>query len=558
MNSSSGIDSLTPTFAQLLEQRGYTEPEAIQDLLNPSLDKLLDPFMMRGVREACALIQTALNAKQKIMVHGDYDVDGVTGSAIMARTLKLMGADFRVFLPHRAEDGYGVSARAIQEGADQGVKLLITVDCGVAAKEQMELAKELGLKIVIVDHHKIPEEGLPPADAIINPLQDTCEYPFKELSAGGLAFKLSQALIQQRSYAFLDLAAVSTVCDVVPLRKENRVLVSNGLKLLSQRTQLGFAALADVAKLGRKPANVGHIGFAFGPRINAAGRMGSPDMAFQLLMTESAKEAESLAEALDSENKARQKEERQVVKEAIKEVERTMQFNRDRVIVVGREGWHQGVIGIVASRLVEKFYRPAIVIALENGKGKGSGRSIKGFNLYEAMASCAGLLDQFGGHPQAAGLSIQADQLEAFRTKINDYAREQTEADTYVQQVKYDLDLELDALRGPFVRELELLEPHGMGNSRPVFKSVSLTVAKSPNKTSPMYYRFYVSDGQVMYEASVNTKVLDNHATLSQLHPEEIFKKGKVLTLYYSVKRNSWNGQEHITLDVKHVETDGE
>lgn len=554
MNSFVTSQSLTPQFSELLRLRGFTDPAEIESLLNPKLEDLPDPFLMKGMKEAVLLIRTAVSRGEKILVHGDYDVDGVTGSAITARTLKLLGADFRVFLPHRAEDGYGVSGRAIEEAAAEGAGLLITVDCGVAAREEMELAHRLGLKVIIVDHHKIPQDGLPEADAVINPLQEDCSYPFKELSAGGLAFKLSQALLEQRSYAFLDLAAVSTVCDVVPLRQENRILVSNGLKLLSRRTQPGFAALADVAKIGRKAANVGHIGFAFGPRINAAGRMGSPDMALQLLLTESPREAESLAEALDSENKARQKEERQLVKEAVQEVERTMQFNKDRVIVVGRQGWHQGVIGIVAARLVEKFHRPAIVIALDGETGKGSGRSIRSFNLYESMAACSDLLENFGGHAQAAGLTIRADRLEDFRKAVNDYAREHTDASAYEQEIDYDLELDLGVLNGPFVRELDLLEPHGMGNSRPVFKTMDLVIHKSAQKTSPQFYRFYVTDGGVVYEVSVNTRVLENDAVLASQHPEQLLKKGKKLTLYYSVKRNSWNGEEHVVLDMRYAD----
>lgn len=541
--------SYTARFKELLEVRGFTTPEEISLFLYPHLKNLFDPLLLKGVREACFLLREALVKKEKVFIHGDYDVDGITGSAIMSRTLTVLGVEHEVFLPHRAEDGYGVSSQAIIEAAERGFKILMTVDCGVTAKEQLDLAKSKGMLTIVIDHHKIPETGLPDANAMINPFQEECHYPFDELSAGGLAFKLSQALLGERAYAYLDLAAVSTVCDVAPIKSENRILVAMGLKLLSKGTSLGFSAIAEVAKLKQQMINVGHIGFTFGPRINAAGRMSSPLMALRLLLSDNPRETLSLATALDEENKARQKEEKQLIKEAIADVERTMNFNQDRVIVVGKEGWHQGIIGIVAARLVEKFHRPAIVIAIEKGIGKGSGRSIKNFDLYQAMKSCEDLFQKFGGHPQAAGLSMDATKIDALRKKINDYARETTHADDYIKKQNSDLEITLSEINEPFLRELELLEPHGMGNPRPVFYSRELTIKTTPLKYGPQSLSFHVMDQHHTYD--VNWYIRDAE-TMRERSSD--LKKGLVINLYYHIKQKTWQGADRISLDAKDFE----
>lgn len=542
----------THRFLDLLKLRGLESSEASESFLRADLDSLLDPFRMKGMREACLRIHTAVRNGEGILIHGDYDVDGITGASIVAKTLKLMGVEPRVFLPNRSEDGYGVSERAIREAKQNGESLLITVDCGVAAASKIALARDLGLDVIIVDHHRIPADGLPPANFILNPLQSDCDYPFKDLSAGGLAFKLSQALLGERAYEFLDLAAVSTVCDVAPLREENRVLVRKGLKLLTQKINLGFRALSEVAKLGSRDINVGHIGFAFGPRINAAGRMSSPEIALRLLLTQSPREAESLAKILEEENKARQREERQTVKEAIREVERTMNFSRDRVIVVGREGWHQGVIGIVASRLVDRFHRPAIVIAFEEGKGKGSGRSIKAFNLYEGLCDSKELFLEFGGHAQAAGLSIMADKIDAFRIKINEFARSRMRPEDMIKTVPVDMELKLEELTTPFLKELEMLEPHGAGNPRPVFMSRDLHMKTQPVRLTPQTTQFYVTDGAYVYEAQWTEK-LRGEGFGDEEDPIKALQKGKRFDLSYSLKIKSWEGRERVVLEAKEI-----
>lgn len=538
----SALEEWTPNFIKLLLKKGLAEDSKRRLFLTAGLQDLSDPFLMAGMREACQRLTRARDHQEKVFIHGDYDVDGITGSAIAAKALTAFGIACKVFLPERARDGYGVSEKAIRQAAELGFKVLMTVDCGVAAHAAMNLARDLGLDTVIVDHHRISAEGLPPAAAILNPQREDCRYPFKELSAGGLAFKLGQALLGDKAFDFLDLAALSTVCDVAPLIDENRIIVKAGLQKLSKDPSVGLSALVKGAGIKTKVINTGHLGFNLGPRINACGRMSTPDIALRLLMTDHAAESASLARVLEEENKSRQQEERMTVKEAMAEAERTFHFNRDRVIVVARRGWHEGVIGIVAARLVDRFYRPAIVIALkEGGMGKGSGRSIKGFNLYEAMASAKDCLEVFGGHEQAAGLSIREDQVAAFRQKINVYALEQTSAETFVKKNPCDLELVLADLSEPFIAELSLLEPHGAGNPRPVFKTRGLRVKGRPWQRSPQGIQFWVTDGVRTCEA--------NYFTAEADAPK--IEEGAIVDIHYSVRVYTMTGVTALSLDVK-------
>jgi single-stranded-DNA-specific exonuclease len=537
--------SFSPLFSKLLALRGFTDPAQLEAFLDLSLERLEDPYRMKGMAEAVERIRKALRNGEKILVHGDYDVDGVTGTALMARTLALLEADFSTFLPDRSEHGYGVSERAIEDGAKKGITLLITVDCGIAARKPLETARRLGMETLVIDHHRVPAEGLPPAAVILNPQQHDCTYPCKDLSAAGLVFKLSQALLGKRAFQFLDLAALSTVCDVAPLKQENRIIVKKGLELLSDRTHPGIRALASAASIKARDMNVGHIGFMLGPRINAAGRMSSPEIALRLLMTESDKEAESLASVLEEENKARQKEERQTVQEAIAQAERICNFNRDRVIVVAKDGWHAGVIGIVASRLVDKFHRPSVVIALDGAKGKGSGRSIKGFNLFNALDACKEHFVEFGGHEQAAGLSIMEDRVADFRAKVNQHARDHYDGKTFVREVPVDLEIRFEDLKTEFLTELELLEPHGAGNPRPIFMTRDLEIKSKPEKaTYGDIYKFWVTDGTLTLEAVYSDRTGDGISFV---------QKGRRIHLAYTLKSKVWNGVPSLSLDVKEL-----
>jgi single-stranded-DNA-specific exonuclease len=535
---------LHPLVGRILAKRGLTNPEAIDRFLHAALPELPDPFLMKGMKGASLRIRKAIEDGEKIFIHGDYDADGICAAAIMAKTLDVLGGSFRTFLPDRSEHGYGVSLTAVEKAKSGGAKLLITVDCGVTAFEEVRRARELGLDVIVIDHHRVHGGELPPADVVLNPLQPDCPYPFKELCAAGLAFRLSQVLLGEKASCFLDLAALATVGDVAPLVEDNRIIVREGLKRLSDRKNKGIRALAEAANLKAREMNAGHLGFVLGPRINAAGRMSSPEIALQLLMTENEKEAASLAAVLNEENKARQKEERSVLEEAVREAERTVHFNRDRVIVVARENWHAGVIGIVASRLVERYYRPAIVIALDGAKGKGSGRSIKGFHLFHALQSCESVLEEFGGHEQAAGLSLAAGQIPLFRQRINEYAQSKTPADIYSKKIPVDSELALSEISPSLLADLERLEPYGMGNARPVFSTAGLRIKGKPRALSASAFKFCVTDGRTVFEAIWNCRAGEDRARLGS--PDAI-------GLIYSLKKDNWNGRESIVLDVKAV-----
>lgn len=497
---------------------------------------------MKNMREVKARIEKAVQAQEKIFIHGDYDVDGITGVAVLAKTLEKLGGRYTTFLPERERDGYGVSAAAIHQAKEQGVGLIVTVDCGITAKQEIEIARAHGMDVIVIDHHRLPSEGLPDTHLILNPLQEDCPYPYKELSAAGLAFKLSQALTGDAALEHLDLVALSTISDIAPLTCENRILVKNGLAQLSERKNVGIRALSEVAKIKASQVNTGHVGFMLGPRLNAAGRMSSADTALQLLLTQSPREAESLARILDEENKARQKMERETTQEALRKVERTVNFNRERVIVVEGAGWHRGVIGIVASRLVEKYERPAVVISVEEGVGRGSGRSIKSFHLFNALQSCAAVLEEFGGHAQAAGLTVTEKNIPLLREKINAFAFEHLSPEALRRHVAVDMELKLSDLTDNFLEELGWLEPHGIGNPRPVFQSFGLALRSKPKRLYGETYEVVVTEGSVNYHAHLNEK---------QMLLCETSGSSTRFEAVYSVKTKQWNGINTLVLSVK-------
>ena len=530
---------------RLLALRGFSEEARIQKFLFPSLDVLYDPFLMTGIQQSVKRILTSIDQGEMILIHGDYDVDGITGAAVLSRTLEKLNAQFITFLPERKRDGYGVSREAIRLAKEKNVRLFITVDCGISAFEETEEASKSGIDVIIIDHHRIHEGAIPKAYAVINPLQEDCSYPFKELSACGLAFKLAQALLGQGAYELLDLVALSCVCDVAPLVDENRILVAFGLKKLSAcQGQIGFRSLCEVASLKRARISATDLAFILGPRINASGRMSSPETSLKLLTTDDPREANQLARILDQENRARQQEERWLLKQALQVVEREINFNRDRVIVVSGDGWHEGVIGIVAQRLVEYFMRPAVVIAFDGEKGKGSGRSINGFHLFQSFEHCQELLDEFGGHELAAGLAIRRRHIDSFRKKINEFARE-IPSEVFLKSIRIDLEISFQDLTPQFLRELSLLEPFGAGNPKPVFLTRGLWTKTGPLRLNSNGFRWWATDGVNTFEVVWRSR-----------SSEIIFPDSEPYSLVYSPRLKSWDGIESVVLEVRDVKVD--
>ena len=534
--------NFSTAFRKLLEKRGLKTDPQIEAFLFSGLSSLHDPFLMKNMEEVKARIEKAVHAREKILIHGDYDVDGITGVAILARTLQKIGGEYTTFLPERERDGYGVSEDAIHQARENGVGLIITVDCGITAKREIEIARSHGMNVIVIDHHRLPADGLPDTQLILNPLQEDCSYPFKDLSAAGLAFKLSQALTGDEAFEHLDLVALSTISDIAPLVEENRILVKKGLAMLSERKNLGIRSLMKVAKMKTSQVNTGHVGFILGPRLNAAGRMSSADTALQLLLTHVPREAESLANILEEENKARQRSERETTQEAMRKVEQTVNFNRERVIVVEGLGWHRGVIGIVASRLVEKYERPAVVISVEEGVGRGSGRSIKSFHLFNALRSCEAVLEEFGGHAQAAGLTVTEKNIPLLREKINAFAFEHLPPEALKRHVPVDMALKLHEVTDRFLEELELLEPHGIGNPRPVFQSDDLQLTSKPRRLYGETYEAVLTEGSQNFQAHLNEKQM---VLCTASGPEVRFEAA------YSIKAKQWNGMKTLVLSVK-------
>ena len=457
--------------AGILAARGITDPTEALTLLAGE-EELSDPMLLTDMDKACARILEAIDKEQTIVVYGDYDVDGVTATALLYQHLKGMGASVKCMLPSREGDGYGLSKNAIQSIHDKGCQLIVTVDNGISALKEAEFAASLGVDLIVTDHH-LPHDALPKAVAVVDPRRADDHSPFKGLCGAGVAFKLCAALDGCPPEEMLDycgdLAAVGTVADVMPLTGENRTLVKAGLKLLQQTDRPGISALLEEVGLEGKPITAENVSYAIAPRINAAGRMDNAVTALQLVLCEDEERAEELAHKLNEINVARQETEQEIVKAAQKQLDAEPAILEDRVILIWGRDWHPGVIGIVASRLVEKTGRPVIVVSVdEHGEGKGSGRSVQGFNLHQCIASCEDILLRFGGHAMAAGLSVREENLPELRRRLNEWAAREC-AVLFTPPLECDLSIHLDRITVESVRRLEQLAPYGAENPTPVF-----------------------------------------------------------------------------------------
>ena len=457
--------------AGILAARGITDPTEALTLLAGE-EELSDPMLLTDMDKACARILEAIDKEQTIVVYGDYDVDGVTATALLYQHLKGMGASVKCMLPSREGDGYGLSKNAIQSIHDKGCQLIVTVDNGISALEEAEFAASLGVDLIVTDHH-LPHDALPKAVAVVDPRRADDHSPFKGLCGAGVAFKLCAALDGCPPEEMLDycgdLAAVGTVADVMPLTGENRTLVKAGLKLLQQTDRPGISALLEEVGLEGKPITAENVSYAIAPRINAAGRMDNAVTALQLVLCEDEERAAELAHKLNEINVARQETEQEIVKAAQKQLDAEPAILEDRVILIWGRDWHPGVIVIVASRLVEKTGRPVIVVSVdEHGEGKGSGRSVQGFNLHACIASCEDILLRFGGHAMAAGLSVREENLHELRRRLNEWAARECPV-LLTPPLECDLSIHLDRITVESVRRLEQLAPYGAENPTPVF-----------------------------------------------------------------------------------------
>jgi single-stranded-DNA-specific exonuclease len=480
---------LSPIVAGLLCARGIETAEDAHRFLNPDLDQLHDPLLLPDAGRAVERLTAAIGNRERILVHGDYDVDGVTAAALLTRVLRKLGADVECFVPHRMVDGYDIQPETVRSKATEGVKVIVTVDCGIVAFEAADCARALGVDLIVTDHHE-PGAELPPAYAVVNPKRADSKYPFPYLSGVGVAFKLATALVRrmgapEQSFRtnYLDLVALGTAADCMPLVDENRVFVKFGLALLPRTKKVGLQALLRSAGLAQSKLTARSLGFALGPRINAVGRLDAAAHALELLLTQDMAEARRLAEQLERCNQERQAVQNRIFEQAVEQA-RDMVAERQHLLVLASEGWHSGVIGIVASKLTEAFSRPTIMIALDGASGRGSARSVHDFNIFAAIDACRELLQRCGGHAAAAGFDISSERVDEFREMICRIAADRMDEEVLVPRVELDAYLSAEDLSLNLARELARLEPFGHGNPAPVFATRAMRVANVQALTS--------------------------------------------------------------------------
>ncbi|MBT8378932.1 MAG: single-stranded-DNA-specific exonuclease RecJ [Ignavibacteria bacterium] len=476
--------NISEILAKLLVIRNISNFNEARQFFRPSLEFLHDPFLMDQMEQATTRVIEALTENHKICIYGDYDVDGTCSTALLYMFLKELGANVEFYIPKRLEEGYGLSTSAIDVVHSKGTVLMITVDCGITAIEETEYAESLGLDVIICDHHQ-PKDDLPSAVAVLDPLKPGCNYPFKYLSGAGVAFKLAQGVCERIGkrdlpLKYLDLVALAGAADIVPLVDENRILVNEGLNQINNNPRPAIEALIDSSRLQPGQLNSGQVVFTIAPRINAVGRLGDAERAVNLLITKNKSEAIDLAQILETENYERRKIDVDTFDEACKQVQGTIDLHKELSIVLHNENWHPGVIGIVASRLVEKFYRPSVLLATIDGVAKGSARSISNFNIYEALGKCEEHLIHFGGHQAAAGLAMEVDKVKDFRKAFNKVVQETINEEDLFPELAIDAKIKFSDITPKFFRILEQFAPFGPGNLRPVFLAENVEVSNTP------------------------------------------------------------------------------
>ncbi|HEV2883184.1 MAG TPA: single-stranded-DNA-specific exonuclease RecJ [Pyrinomonadaceae bacterium] len=541
---------VSPVVAGVLTARGVSTEEAAQKLLHPALDQLHDPSLMLGMSDAATRVLRAVDAGEQILIYGDYDVDGTTGTVVLRRVLQLLGAETRFHVPHRFTEGYGIRQDVLERAKGEGCTLVISVDCGIRAHEPLEWARANGLDVIVTDHH-LPDadEGAPPAFAVLNPNQRGCNYPDKHLAGVGVAFKLAHEVLRRRGRenlvkGFLKVVAIGTVADVAPLVGENRAIVALGLADIVNATNPGLRALLEVAGCGDgRDMRCSDLGFRLGPRINAAGRMDAARAVVELFETDDPAEARRLAEHLDARNRERQAMQRAITQRAVAEYERSGDCGA--VAVIAGDGWHRGVIGLAASRIAEKLARPCVVISLEGDLGHGSARSVEGYHLLDGLTACADLFETFGGHAQAAGLTIRRENIAELRRRLHEHAsRFLVDAAECAPVVKVDAELPADALTPALADELARLEPFGAQWPRPVFLSRNVRVVKEARVLKERHLKFEVAAGRDARPVEV---LWWGGAEEAAATP----RAGDRIEVAYAVETNIWRGEKRLQLIVE-------
>ena len=538
---------LSAVTARLLVMRGMRDPDEASRFLNPSLDQLYDPSRLAGLDSAADRLMTAIANKDRISVHGDYDVDGITSTVILRRALELLGGDVTHFIPERLTDGYGLQPGTIDRLHAEGVKLIVSVDCGIRGAEAARRARDLGVDLIITDHHE-PDDQLPDCCAVVNPKRRDCSYPDKNLAGVGVALKLVQALCAKAGKsawlpAFVKIASIGTLADVVPLVGENRIIAKLGLQMLTKGPhKVGLRALLEAAGLNGKTIDSYHIGFMVAPRINAAGRMSTPDIATRLLLAADeamGEEAKALAEQLEAENLKRRQEDQDILAKAKKIVETDPEVGARSVLVVAGEGWHRGVIGIVASKLVDTFYRPAIVLSVDGDIAHGSCRSIPGFDMLACLESCAPLMQRFGGHKAAAGLQLQSARIREFRHAVNAHAENILGPDDLRPSLWLDGPLAFSDINEQVMSEFARLAPFGPGNPRPKFHTGPVAIVDGPRLLKDRHLKMTVKqNGRIL--RAIQWNAAEHNDRLTSL------KEG--VEIAYTIEENEYQGTKYVEL----------
>ncbi len=533
---------VSPYAALIASTRGINTIDGAREFFGLNERKSIDPMDFPDMYAAVKRIQKALDEFERIAVYGDYDADGVTSTALLYSYLEMQGADVVYYVPNRHTEGYGLSYEAIDKLSMMGVKLIITVDNGISAVDEAKYIRELEMELIVTDHH-LPSEALPQAVAVVDPHRTDCNLKFKDYAGVGVAYKLICALEGEENGitdSFVDLVTVGTVADVMPLIKENRELVRRGVNMLADSDRIGIQALIEAAGLGSRKMTSTSVAFGICPRINAAGRMGSADRAIRLLLSDDYDEAMLLAQEINDENVTRQQTEQDILIQAVEQISENPEWQYQNVLVVAGEGWHDGVVGIVASRLVEKYGKPTLVITIDGDDAKGSGRSIEGFNLYDAISHCSGCLTHFGGHTLAAGIGLKATDIDAFRTAINDYS-DTIEMPFPVQNI--DFKLNPACVNTELLETVEQLEPFGAGNPQPIFGLYNMTVTDIQSIGNGKHLRVVLERNGVSLQT----------VKFRTVQAEFPFVRGDVVDAAVGLEPNEYLGQIRVSILLKNI-----
>ena len=536
--------SISKLLATILANRGIIEDEKVRKFLEPTREDFYDPFLMPDMEVAINRIIEAINKNEKIMIYGDYDVDGITSISVLQKFLKEREVEVSSYIPNRLEEGYGLNKEAIKGIYDKGYRLMITVDCGISAIEEIEYANSLGITTIITDHHE-PLEELPKALAVIDAKRKDNKYPFNQLAGVGVVFKVIQALgiklgLDEKEYLkYLDLVCVGTISDIVPLVDENRVIAKLGLKLVNVTKNLGLRCLLEAA--GYKTIDSNTVSFGIAPRVNACGRMGHETEALDIFLSDDINEVRNLTEKLNEYNRTRQETEKNIVKEALQLIE-TNKENEKSAIVLGHNGWHHGVIGIVSSKITETYFKPSILVSFEDGAAKGSGRSIPGFDLHEALCKCSNFLEKYGGHEMAVGLSLKEENFESFKQELVKIAKE-SKVDEILPVIYIDGTVKQEDMKMDFVKELHKLEPFGEGNKMPLFAYKGLKINSIRALTEGKHLKLTLKDDNIIIDAiGFNMGNLVNEYLI-----------GDKVDIVGVLEVNNFNGMENIQINLKDI-----